>query len=89
MDRPTDNPIDVPKFPYFFLVKKCLINFPNNAIRIIKAPIREIGTTRKAPIFKIRSNTGITINSINPITIRALNPVIKSLINSKYGFFFL
>jgi hypothetical protein len=46
-----------------------------------------MGITRKAPIFKIRSNTGITINSINPTTIRALNPVMKSAINSKYGFF--
>jgi len=65
------------------LIKNCLINFPTNAIRIIKAPNREIGITRKAPIFKIRSNTGITINSINPTTIRALNPVKKSAINSK------
>ena len=61
----------------------------NNAIKIIKPPSTEIGKTKKEPIFKIRSNAGITINRISPITIRALNPVIKSVINSKYEFFFL
>jgi len=33
---------------------------------MIKAPKREIGITRKTPIFKIRSNTGMTINNIKP-----------------------
>ena len=60
-----------------------------NAIKIIKPPSTEIGKTKTEPIFKLRSNAGIAINRINPITIRALNPVIKSVIDSKYGFFFL
>ena len=48
--------------------------FRNNETKIIKPPNTEIGKTKKEPIFKIRSNAGITINSINPITVRVLNP---------------
>lgn len=63
--------------------------FFNNATKIIKAPNMEMGKTKKEPIFKIESNAGITINSINPITVRTLNLFLKSVINSKKRFFFL
>jgi hypothetical protein len=68
-----------------FLVRNCLINLPNNAIKIIKAPNREIGITRKAPIFKIICNTPFDTMSENDFYIGLKSKLMGQVIIVRVG----